>query len=92
MLPKVQVFAIVGFDEAVIGTALRNGHEVLVYDGYKAEVIAALLEPKAKTLSEYLQNIALDKLGDRAPVFVYLDEDVIAELTSGIREPGTPLH
>lgn len=92
MLPKVQVFAIVGFDEALIGTALRAGHEVLVYDGYKAEAIAAALEPSAKTLSEYLQKIALDKLGDKAPVFVYLDEDVIGELADGIREPGTPVH
>jgi hypothetical protein len=92
MLPKVQVFAIVGFDEAVIGTALRNGHEVLVYDGYIAEAIAAAIEPKMKSLSEYLESISLNKLGDKAPVFVYLDEDVVGELTDATREPGTPVH
>jgi hypothetical protein len=92
MLPKVQVFAIAGFDEAVIGTALRNGHEVLVYDGYIAEAIVAALQPELKSLSEYLDSISLSKLGDKAPVFVYLDEDVVGELTTAKREPGTPLH
>lgn len=92
MLPKVQVFAIEGFDEAVIGTAYRGGYEVLVYDGYIAEAIAVNLEPEVKSLHEYLTRIALHTLGDKAPVFVYLDDDVVGELDDSLSEPGTPIH
>lgn len=92
MLPKVQVFAIEGFEAAIIGTAYRGGHEVLVYDGYVAEAIIATIEPKAQSLHDYLTKISLHKLGDQAPVFVYLDDEVVGELTDSIREPGTPVH
>lgn len=89
---KVEVFAIEGFDEALIGTAYRGGHEVLVYDGYIAELIIASLNPKATSLHDYLVSIRLHELGERAPVFVFLDEEVIGELNDSIREPGTPVH
>lgn len=92
MLPKVQVFAIEGFDEAIIGTAYRGGHEVLVYDGEIAEAIVASLTSKPTTLHDYLTGISLHKLGDQAPVFVYLDVEVGGDLSDSTREPGTPIH
>ncbi|NDE00589.1 MAG: hypothetical protein EBZ91_02285 [Gammaproteobacteria bacterium] len=92
MLPKVQIFAIEGFDAAIIGTAYRGGNEVLVYDGYVASVIAVQLEPKSSSLEEYLAKIELNKLGDQAPVFVFLDEITIGDATDSIRDPGTPVH
>jgi len=92
MLQKVQVFAIEGFEAAVIGTAIRGGNEVLVYDGYLAEAIALGLEPKAASLKEYLMKIELGKLGDKAPVFVFLDVINVGDSTDSVREPGTPVH
>jgi hypothetical protein len=92
MLPKVQVFAIEGFEDAIIGTAYRGGHEVLVYDGWIFEAIVASIDPNPTSLHEYLTKIRLHELGDRAPVFVYLDEEVVGELADSIREPGTPVH
>lgn len=85
MSEKVQVFALAGFDDAIIGTAYRGGNEVLAYDGYK---VAELLAPK--TLVEYLTELAVNELGDKAPVFLYLDEDVVGD--DELRDPGTPLH
>jgi hypothetical protein len=92
MLPKVQVYAIDGFDTAIIGTAYRGGQEVLVYDGYAAEAIIARVAPKAQSLHDYLTSISLQKLGDRAPVFVFLDDDVVGDFDESAREPGTPVH
>lgn len=92
MLQKVQVFAIEGFEDAIIGTAYRGGHEVLVYDGELFEAIAVQQNPNVKSLHEYLTTINLHKLGDRAPVFVFLDEDVVGEISEATREPGTPIH
>jgi hypothetical protein len=92
MLQKVQVFAIEGFEAAIIGTAYRGAHEVLVYDGYIAEAIAVCLEPKSASLREYLEKIDLNKLGDQAPVFVFLEEMNVGDITDSVREPGTPIH
>jgi hypothetical protein len=92
MLPKVQVFAIEGFEDAIIGTAYRGGHEVLVYDGWLFEAIAALIDPNSTSIHEYLTKIRLHELGDRAPVLVYLDEEVVGELADSIRDPNAPVH
>ena len=92
MLPKVQVFAIEGFDEAIIGIAYRGGYEVLVYDGEIAEARVATLAKKPMSLHDYLTHIALHKLGDKAPVFAYLDIEIGGDLSDSTREPGTPIH
>lgn len=92
MVQKVQVFAVEGLDAAIIGTAYRGDNEVLVYDGYLAEAIAVQLEPKSASLREYLAKIELNKLGDHAPVFVFLEEMDVGDITDSIREPGTPVH
>jgi hypothetical protein len=85
MSEKVQVFALAGFDSAIIGTAYRGGNEVLAYDGH---MVAAILAPK--TLDEYLAELAVQELGDKAPVFLYLDEEVVD--TDESRDPTAPLH
>jgi hypothetical protein len=92
MLQKVQVVALEGFDQAIIGTAYRGGNEVLVYDGYIAQAIVSELAGEQQSLHEFLTSIALHKLGDKAPVFVYLDEDIFGDIDEANREPGTSVH
>lgn len=92
MVQEVQVFAIKGFDMALIGTAYRGTNEVLVYDGYIAESLVPSLEPKATDLLDYLDKIKINKLGDRAPVFVFLNEMHIGDTADAIAGPGTPIH
>jgi hypothetical protein len=87
-----QVIALEGFDQAVIGTAYRGGNEVLVYDGHLAEAIVRSLEGEAATLEDFLTKISLSKLGDRAPVFVYLDEDLFGDDDEILAGPGTSVH
>lgn len=92
-MPKVQVFAIEGFDEAIIGTAYRNGHEVLAYDGWAVEAILAGLGAKEGSLEEFLRMIRVHELGDQAPVFVYLGDDIVGDgHGSTERGPGSSVH
>jgi len=82
---QVEVFALAGFDAAIIGTAYRGGNEVLAYDGH---LVNAILAPK--TLDAYLAELAVQELGDKAPVFLYLDEEIVEPYES--REPNAVLH
>lgn len=91
MLPKIQVYALEGFDEAIIGTAYINGREVLAYDGYAVEIIAAGLGKGIHSLEEFLASIRVHELGDLAPVFVFMGDDIVGELNE-FRESGAGFH
>lgn len=76
------MFAVAGFEEAIIGTGVRYGsEEVLVYD---AEIAQALLD-EDEELGNYLYNIGIEHLGEEAPLFVFLNKKAVEEKSYGSR-------
>lgn len=68
-----KMLSIDGLEFAILGTGCRgDGEEVLVYDGYAAEKVA--------DLSQYADELADAGMSHLAPIFVYLDEGVRAEI------------
>lgn len=76
-------YAIDGLLEALVGVGLReSGQEVLVYDAARVE---ELLESRGTELSlwAFIQELDMASLGERAPMFVWLDDDLRYEIKSG---------
>lgn len=77
------MLAVEGLDKACIGTALcSGGREVLVYDANKAEQILIDGGFGEDALYHYLLECGFEELGDEAPIFVYLDEELGHDLTT----------
>lgn len=73
---QTEAYAIDGLVEAVVGVGLREtGQQVLVYDAYSVQDI---LESSGSGLSldTLMQALELEDLGDRAPLFIWLDDDI----------------
>ncbi len=71
-----------GFEAAILGTGTRDGeHEVLVYDGVKAAEIFEAISPDVD-IPLYLEYLKAVGEGHRSPIFVYLDENVSADVTA----------
>jgi|TARA_R100001443_G_scaffold68740_1_gene77417 hypothetical protein len=73
-------FSISGLSEAIIGVGVKaSGEEVLVYN---AQLVETILERSGcdLTLTGFIQDLELAGLGDRAPVFVYIDENLEEKL------------
>ena len=72
---NIEMISIDGLDQAIIGTGMRaKEREVLVYDATKCEEL--LLENGvADNLFNFLDSIDIQSLGDRAPLFIYLDSN-----------------
>ena len=80
---EVSMLAVEGLDNACIGTALcSGGREVLVYDATKAEQILIDGGYGEDALYPYLVECGFEELGEDAPIFVYLDEELGYELGS----------
>ena len=70
------MISIDGFDDAIIGTGMRStSREVLVYDADKCEEILVAAGYGVNCLPFFLENIDVDSLGERAPIFIYLDSN-----------------
>lgn len=79
---EVSMVAVEGLDKAVIGTALcTGGREVLVYDADKAEQILYDSGYGEDALYPFLVSCGYEELGDDAPIFVYLDDELGSELS-----------
>lgn len=88
----MELVAIDGLDEAIIGTAVRGLSTVLVYD---ASIIDAILEENecsVKTANELYMYYDVDSLGDEAPIFIYFDDGLIGEFKAARRSDGTTIH
>ena len=74
---REEMISIDGFEDAIIGTALKQDGEteVLVYDGYKAAEIFRSIDPDVD-ISLYLKFLESQGEGLRTPIFVYLDKSV----------------
>lgn len=82
---QTEAYAIEGLAEAVIGVGLRDsGQQVLVYD---AICVQDILESAGTGLSfdAFLEALQMEDLGERAPLFIWLDDD----LKYGLRAAGT---
>lgn len=82
---QTEAYAIEGLAEAVIGVGLRDsGQQVLVYDAMSVQEI---LESSNSGLSfdTFLEALQMEDLGERAPLFIWLDDD----LKYGLRAAGT---
>ena len=78
-----EAYEIDGLLEALVGVGLReSGQEVLVYDAARVE---ELLESRGAELSlwAFIQELDVASLGERAPMFVWLDDDLRYEIKSG---------
>lgn len=84
---NIEMISIDGFDAAIIGTGIRAiAKEVLVYD---ADACEKLLRDNGfeDPLSIYLESIDVDSLGDRAPLFIYLDSNADDKLDESKGKP-----
>lgn len=85
---NIEMISIQGFDEAILGTGIRESNrEVLVYDADKCEELLITQGYGVNSLSHFLESIDVDSLGNRAPLFIYLDANVDYDATD---ERGRP--
>ena len=54
MRKMTQMYAIEGWDSAIIGTCFRGGREVLVYDAYKIEELLMAHEGSDEEYEEFI--------------------------------------
>jgi len=87
MTDGIGMFAIDGFDEAIIGTALTpDGSEVLVYNAVLVEIMLKLITDRKKlSVTEFLEVLGCDGLGSATPMFVYLDDTIKSEVRESRR-------
>ena len=92
MSDHTEAYAVEGLLEALIGIGLReSGQEVLVYDAARVE---ELLQSRGYELSlwAFIQELEIADLGERAPMFVWLDDDLKNEITGGTTGGKYRLH
>jgi len=69
------MISIEGMDHAIVGTGIgASGEEVLVYDGRLFE--------RVLSVDSVIENLSDNGYSDVTPLFVYLDEDIGAEVAS----------
>lgn len=72
----MEVFVLDGLDDAILGTAVCNGVEVLVYNGFVVEKILEVNDFDVQTVPELFDYYEMHELGEYAPIFMYVDEDI----------------
>lgn len=84
-MAMIEMLAIEGLEEALLGTAYVGGEEVLAYDADTAERLVMFMDPPHLSLYEFVAKIGLEDLGNRAPVFIYQDASMREEFGETIR-------
>ena len=88
----IEMVCIEGLDEAIIGTGLRTcDSEVLVYDANIANELLLYAGYGENSLPYFLESLDVDGLGERAPIFIYLDKDVEHDVTEQKGRPSLKL-
>ena len=81
-MKHIEMLSIDGLEDAVLGTGFAlYGQEVLVYDGYVAEQLNF-------HIGDYMDQLEESGMAHMAPIFIYLDKGVRAEVVGNHR----PLH
>jgi len=74
----IELTAITGLNDAVIGVSTRNGvDKVLVYDRIKAKNLLFSANWTEERINVLFDELAIGKLGDLAPIFVHLNEELL---------------
>jgi hypothetical protein len=91
-MDHVPMIALDGLDVAVLGTGVKDGVEVLVYDAYL--VLEMLYEAGHVDMSieDYLEQAGVNEQGITAPLFVFLDDNVRAELIEARTRGPVSVH
>ena len=86
------MIALDGLYDAVLGTVVKDGVEVLVYDAYL--VLEMLYEAGHVDMSieDYLEQAGVNEQGITAPLFVFLDDNVRAELVEARSRGPVSVH
>ena len=84
-MAMVEMIAIEGLEQALLGTAYVAGEEVLAYDASVAEELVMFMDPPHPSLVEFVEKIGLDDFGNRAPVFIYQDDTMRHEFGDSVR-------
>ena len=92
MSKMTQMYAIEGWDSAIIGTCFRGGREVLVYDAYKIEELLMAHEGSDEEYEEFIELLERDDLGEETPVFIYADSSLRDEVIAAKRGVSKLLH
>ena len=72
--------ALSGLEDAVIGVAIRNGVDVLVYDAYIVDALLISSDCEVTTAEEYWLLNDVQSLGEEAPLFIYIDYELRNDL------------
>ena len=84
-MAMIEMIAIEGLEDALLGTAYVAGEEVLAYDASVAETLVMFMDPPHPSLHEFITNVGLVDLGIRAPVFIYQDEGMREDFGDKVR-------
>jgi len=88
-MSEIEVVAIQGLDAAIIGTAERDGIEVLAYDYDKAFLLVVQEGYSEESAEKYLAKM-MATVFEGSPVFIYLDND--QEFYGSSTPAGTIVH
>ena len=93
MTDSVSMVVLEGLDDAIIGTGAQYpGLEVLVYDGYKVFSILRKAGYNEEQAEEYLSSLQIETLGDLAPIFVFMDNEVVDDIKRQRRDSTRAVH
>ena len=73
-MSEIEVIAIEGLDDAIIGSTVRNGREVLAYDIDKAVGILVSAGYPAERAEDWITEMCSNEF-DGSPAFVYVNEE-----------------
>ncbi len=71
---EIEVVVIDGLDEAIVGSTIRNGREVLAYNYDKAISIIVSQGNSKEFAEQWIAEVSADEF-EGAPAFVYFDND-----------------
>ena len=85
----IEVLAIEGLDDAIIGSTIRNGREVLAYNYDKAVNLIIAAGHSKEYAEEWIAEVS-SKEFDGAPAFIYVDNN--QEFYGPSSPAGTTVH
>jgi hypothetical protein len=74
VLPKIELIAVEGLNEAIIGTTLRDDREVIAYDFGKAVELVIASGQTNEEATRFIENLSQDVFKG-SPAFIYMDND-----------------
>lgn len=73
-MPEIELIAVEGLNEAIIGTTLRGDREVIAYDFEKAVELVMASGKTHEAATRFIENLSQDVF-EGSPAFIYMDND-----------------